>query len=127
MKKFLKKYLFASLSIPVFFMPFFVQAANLVPCGTGAEPTPCNFPALMVLINRVIHFILFDLSIPLAAILFAYAGFLLITGGSSEEKRSTAKKIFTNVFFGLVIALAAWLIVETILHALGYEGAWIGF
>ncbi len=107
--------------------PLVSAAANLVPCGTSADPTPCNFNALMELINRVIKFILFDLTIPLAAIIFAYAGFILLTGGSSEEKRSKAKSIFGNVFFGLVIALAAWLIVETVLHALGYQGAWIGF
>ncbi len=98
---------------------------GLVPCN--GSTTPCNFNTLMELINRGIQFLLFDFSIPFAAILFAYAGFILVTSGGSDEKRTQAKKIFTNVALGLVIALAAWLIVETILHALGYEGAWIGF
>ncbi len=128
-KNFLKKHIviLSAFFLFVFFSPFFVHAADLVPCGTTANPGPCNFDALMELINRVIQFVLFDLTIPLAAIIFAYAGVILLTGGSSDEKRNKAKSIFMNVFWGLIIALSAWLIVETVLHALGYDGAWIGF
>jgi uncharacterized protein HemY len=65
--------------------------------------------------------------IPIAAILFAFAGFELVTSGGSTEKRGIAKKVFTNVVIGLVIAMACWLIVELLIHILGYKGAWIGF
>jgi len=106
-------------------VPLLAHAADLVPCN--GTTTPCSFDALLALINNVIKFMLFDLSMPFAAILFAYAGIILLTSGGSGEKRNKAKSIFLNVFIGFVIALAAWLIVETVIHALGYNGAWIGF
>ena len=119
-------------------MPVLSLAADtpLVPCTNTPDPTTgivpdaskCDFNQLMNLVNTVIHFILFDLAIPIAAIMFAYAGFLLVTaGGEAASARTKAKSIFTNAVIGLVIAVAAWLIIRTILLILGYEGTWIGF
>lgn len=88
----------------------------------GCPKTGCGFNELLKLVNKVIHFILFDLAMPIAAIMFAYAGFLLLTSGGNPETKNKAKKIFWNVFIGFVIALAAWLIVKTILSVLGYTG-----
>lgn len=105
--------------------------AGLVPCGkadaTGVIRNNCDFEDFMVLINNVINFILFALALPIAAIMFAYAGVLLVTSGGSTENRSKAKSIFTNAIIGLILSAAAWLIVKTILSILGYDGAWIGF
>jgi len=74
----------------------------------------------MELINTVIKFLLQDIVLPLAAIMFAYAGFELVTSGGSTEKKSKAKKIFTDVAIGLVIIVAAFLIIQTILSIVGY-------
>ena len=41
--------------------------------------------------------------------------------------KTEAKNIFTNAVIGLVIAVAAFLIIRTILSILGYDGSWIGF
>lgn len=122
-------------------MPVLSLAANtpLVPCnnnnapitnsdGTITQPIPCNFNQLMNMVNIVIKFILYDMVIPIAAIMFAYAGFLYITAGAEVASAKTkAKSIFTNVVLGLIFAVAAFLIVKTILSILGYQGSWIGF
>jgi hypothetical protein len=111
--------------------------SGLVPCnntpvGTNSDGSvkydkPCDFNALMALVNTVINFILFKMVVPIAAIMFAYAGYLLITaGGETAGARTKAKSIFTNAIIGLIIAVAAWLIVSTILAILGYNGTWIG-
>ncbi len=78
----------------------------------------------MELINNVIKFLLFTIATPLAALIFVYAGFMLLTSGGSSEKMTTAKKILTNLIIGYVIALAAWLVINTILTSefLGYKG-----
>ncbi len=112
------------------------QPAGLVPCTntpsvSGTTVTypggKCDFYALMALVNKVINFILVGMVVPIAAIMFAYAGFELITaGGESAHARTQAKKIFFNAVIGLVIAVAAWLIVSTVLSILGYDGTWIG-
>ena len=104
---------------------FAEESKGLVPCD-GSEASPCDFKALMTLINTMINFILFKLAIPIAAIMFFYAGFKMVTSGGSTEARGKAKSIFTSTVFGLVIAAAAWLIVHLILSILGYNGAWIG-
>jgi hypothetical protein len=110
----------------VIFLPIVSFAAGLVPCGGAGEPV-CDFNMLMTLINRLINFILFSLAVPLAAIMFAYAGILLLTSGGNSSQKEKAKKVFTGVAIGLVIAAAAWLIVHVILSILGYSGGWIGF
>jgi hypothetical protein len=103
-------------------------SCNNTPDASGKIAQPCDFNALLTLINTVIHFILFDMVIPIAAIMFAYAGFLMVTaGGEAAHARTKAKDIFTKAVIGLVIAVAAWVIVKTILSILGWNGAWIGF
>ncbi len=105
-----------------FVAPLTTHAAGLVPCGgyteEGAAELPCNFGFFMAMLNGIISFLLFKLAMPLAALMFAYAGILYITSGVKPEQREQAKKILTNVIWGLIIALAAWLIVHTILTSL---------
>lgn len=120
--------------IPIFIflmlvVPVLSFSAGLVPdCDNLTPTTQCDFDALMALVNKVINFIFVSLVVPIAAIMFFYAGFLMITaGGESASSRTKAKGIFTNALFGLVIAAGSWVIIHTILVILGYEGDWIGF
>jgi len=95
---------------------------------TAACPkTGCGFNELLEMVNKVVKFIIFDLAIPVAAIMFAYAGIILLISGGDPSKKTKAKEIFLGVVIGLVVAAAAWLIIETILKTLGYDGSWIGF
>ncbi len=98
------------------------------PDENGVVADPCDFNALITLINKVIRFVLFNMAVPISAIMFAYAGFLLVTAGGEGEK-TKAKNIFTNTVIGLVIAAGAWLIVETLLAIVSKPGmwSWIGF
>ena len=106
MKRFYKKII---LCVVIFFP--FVAGAKLVPdCGGG----PCGFGDLITLANNILKFLMIEISIPLAAIAFAYAGFLLVTSAGDEGKVKTAKSIFLSVLTGFIIILAAFLIVRTI-------------
>lgn len=51
----------------------------------------------------------------LSAILFAYAGWEAVTAGGNAEKMGNARKIFTNVLVGLIIILAGWVIIDTLM------------
>jgi hypothetical protein len=103
------------------------QSGGLVPCDNSTGNL-CDFNQLMNLVNKVISFILYGMAVPIAAIMFAYAGFLLVTaGGEAAGARTKAKSIFTNAVIGLLLAVAAFLIVRTILSILGYSGSWLGF
>lgn len=91
-----------------------VTSGPLVPCG-GPD---CDFNQLIKLIKNVINFLLFVIAAPLAAIVFAYAGFLFLTSRGNEQQISQAKQIFWSVLIGFVIAFGAWLIVDAITSAL---------
>ena len=97
--------------------PFSLAYAGLIPCGDKGG-TDCTFKDLFALVANVISFLLFKLAVPLAAIAFAWAGVLLLTDGGNEGKRKKAKEIIQYAVFGLAIALAAWLIVNTIFTTL---------
>lgn len=120
MKK-IKKVLIYSLVFMFLITPIVSFGAPLVQCKDG-----CGWNDLMTLINTVITFILFRMAIPIAAIMFAYAGILLLTSGGDPAKKTKAKELFTGVAIGLIIAAAAWLIINTILSILGYQhtGTW---
>ena len=126
-----KKFLISSFVFLFVFLILAVPAlslaeGSLVPCDNITNK--CDFNQLMNMVNIVIHFILYSMVIPIAAIMFAYAGFLMVTaGGETAHARTKAKSIFTNAVLGLIFAVAAFLIVRTILSILGYEGSWIGF
>lgn len=97
--------------------------------GGGVVPScpasGCGFNEAIKLINNVINFLLFVIATPLAALAIAYAGFLYLTAGGNAENVSKAKTILKNVVFGYVIALAAWLIVNTIFVSLGVSNSFL--
>ena len=115
-------------------LPVFLYAAgsdgytgvNLIPCG-GPGESMCTFADVMLLINNAMNFALNVLFLPVFAIMIAYAGYLLMTSGDDSKKRGQAKDMFLNVFIGLFITLAAWLIVKAVLVGLRYRVGLDGF
>ena len=96
------------------------EKGGLVPCGT-AETEPCKFSDFYLMIKNIIRFGLFYFAIPIATLSFAGAGLMLMTSGDNESKRTTAKNMIWWALIGLVLAFAAWLIVDAILDALVKE------
>jgi hypothetical protein len=92
------------------------QAGGLVPdCDGGADDGYCDWGDLKQMIVRVLEFVILRLGPAIAAILFAYAGFLYLTSGANINNRSKATKIFKNVLLGYLLILLAWIIIATIL------------
>lgn len=127
----IKKILPYILGFIIIFTPsFLVMGAPLVPdcnsgeinVATGNFKNACDFNTLITLVNNVINFILFYLATPLFALITLYVGWLYLSDMGSAKNVEKSKSIFKNVLFGYVIALAAWLIVHTIIGALGFKG-----
>jgi len=129
----MKKKIFASIIgfVLVMGIPALTLAAGLVPtCNVGGAVnstktgigTACDFDALLALINNIINFLLFVIAPPLVGLIICWAGFLLMFSGANEHNRTQAKHIFLNVIFGYIIALAAWVVIKTILTVLGFQG-----
>jgi len=99
-------------------IPLIGFAAGLVPCGGPAPEPKCDFNQLILLAQKVINFMIFDLAAPLAAVAFAIAGIMMLTARDNEQQVTKAKQIFWYVFIGFIIALSAWLIVKLIVNTL---------
>ncbi len=104
------------------FFPIYSFAQQpLIPCGRSGAPE-CTFSHLFVFVKTVINFLIVYIAVPGSALLFAYAGFLFLTARGSSGQVEKAKGIFLDVFVGLVIALAGWLVVNFILIILTGDG-----
>lgn len=88
----------------------------LVPCG-GKDQAMCQACDLVTLAGNLINFMI-AVAVVGAALMFAYAGFLYVTASATPENLNSAKKIFWNVFIGLIFILSAWLIVNLVLTVL---------
>ena len=120
--------------------PLAPPASGLVPCGYGAfnaqkignnaqtgndqtSSTGCQACNLAQLIESITLFLI-GLSIPIAAALFAYAGVLYFTSAGQGERISQAKGIFKNVIIGFLIAITAWLVINTALNVIFSQGGY---
>jgi Type IV secretion system pilin len=104
------------LLLTIFFPDFTLAASGLVPCD-GTVDDPCTACHVVDLGNNVIKWLIGILML-VFAITAVTAGFGLVTSGGNVGAKETAKSKFTNAFIGLVIVLAAWLIVDTLMRAL---------
>jgi len=89
------------------------QSLGLIVCD-GPE---CTFGDLITLAKNLINALII-ISTFLAAIAFAYAGFILLISGGNESAKTKAKEIFRKVLIGYLWILGAWLLVYTITSVL---------
>ncbi len=92
-----------------------VAMAQLVPCD-GSVERPCNFSALIQLIENVLEYLIYIVAAPIAAIMFAIAGFNYLTAGDDMGKVKRAHDIFISVLWGFGIMLIAWALVSFVLN-----------
>jgi len=94
---------------------------KIVPCD-GVNCTLCDIATLAQnILNTGIFVAVF-----LSAALFTWAGIKYVTAGGDAGKVGDAKSIFWNVTLGLVIMLAGWIVVDTLMKTLvrGDFGPW---
>lgn len=106
--------------------PAVSHAQGLIVCGTGSSQgfnNPCTFADFLKLANRINDFLLVTVMIPLATFAFGMAGVYYIWGGYDPGKLGMAKTIFWSTFQGVALAVAAWVIVNSILTLLGVDKA----
>ena len=108
----------------VFAAPTGVLSGQIVPqeCNEkGGCKSVCDLATLAQnVLNTGIYIAVF-----LSAVLFAWAGWLYLTGAAGSDL-SRAKTIFFDVIVGLVIILIGWLVVDTLIKTLtgGQFGTW---
>lgn len=114
-----------------------LAVAMLLPTLASAAPLPgqvvpktcdgihcsCNDLVLLAenILNTGIYFAVF-----ISAVLFAWAGWKMLSGNTmgNSEDITEAKRVLWNVMIGLVIILAAWLLVDTLSRTLLASPVW---
>lgn len=90
---------------------------GLVACD-GAKD--CDEQAFFDTLNNVINYILV-LATAIATIIFAWAGFVYLTASGDSGKISRAHSMIRVAVIGFLIALAASVIIKTLLESLDYD------
>lgn len=111
---------------------FAVSWWPLVPCGLNPPPQgeerlaaeyyeKCSRCDLFRLFKNIIDFVLVGLMPPVAAILFVWGGFLILSSAGNPGMISKGKTIFWNAVMGVAILSSSWLITNTIMKSLANE------
>lgn len=106
----MKKYFLGAL-ILAFIIPQLVLAAGLVPCS-GANCTTCD---LLKLVSNIASFVVKDVAIPLAGLLFLASGIMMVVSGGSEERFKKGRLMMINTLIGIVIVFASWVLVNALI------------
>ena len=111
-------------------VPFFAFAQiipTIVPedCRGADAAQNCGICDLAQLAQNVLNAGIY-IAIFLSAVLFAWAGWKYVTAGGNVGKATQAREIFTNVLVGLIIILAGWLVVDTLMKTLVKEDGGFG-
>ena len=91
-------------------------------CGIGNNvgPFSCGACDLIKLAQNIVKFFVFFATV-IAVLMFVYAGFLYISSVGDPGKIKKAHGIFINVFWGFIIVLAAWLLINFIMVTFGVD------
>lgn len=109
---FLPALLFVSVPQPV------LAGEPIVPaeCRGDQAAENCNICHLVVMIEGLVDLFI-EIMLIVATIMVVVAGFRLVTSGGNVAAKESAKSLLINVIIGILIVLAAWLIVDTIIRA----------
>ena len=94
------------------------QAAGLVPCNgavAGNGLPKCEACHILGLIVNITEFLFKQIALPLAGLMFLVGGIMMMLAAGSETRYKKGKEILVNALFGLVIVLAAFAIVNTLI------------
>ena len=97
---------------------FFVRGATAFAQGLVTCTNDCDFNKLIQMVQNVLNFLIYDIGSPIAAIMFAVAGYFYLTAGDNESKVKRAHDIFISVLWGFGIMLIAWALVNFVLNLL---------
>ncbi len=117
--------IFLFLGIPLL---TYAQSSGLVPCGntlfninnavnTSLSATQCNLCYLTQLIQNVVNFLIM-VAIPISIAMFAWAGIKFFTATGNPKRIAEARSIFVSVFWGFLIAISGWLVVQVVLQTI---------
>ena len=125
-------YIFIVLFLVVLILPNLALATEykpdqgLVPCGKAADGSDaCTICDFFVMLARIYDFLVKWIATPLAILAVTIGAVALMISAGNPNLAGTGKKILYAAIIGLVLVFLSWLIINTILSALGFQmGSW---
>lgn len=103
------------------------SAQGLVPCGNDVNKNniidpeeQCTIGYFFSMLGLIYNFLVLNIATPLATLGLIIGGVLFIFSGGNPGLAQWGKDAIRLSIIGLVLALGSWLIIKTILTALGY-------
>ncbi len=97
----------------------------LIQCGTEKSGIPCTPCDLFVEFDRVINFILFGVTGPIAVFMIILSGGMILLGGGNTAALTRGKELFKSTILGVVVILLSWVATTFLLQALtGGDTKW---
>lgn len=98
-------------------VPGTTEAGGIVQCGRGGQEM-CTLCDLIKGLNIIIHYLL-KIAIVVALTAITVGGGMYVISTGNSKMIDMAKGAMKNAVIGLVIMLSAWLLINTLLLALG--------
>lgn len=96
-----------------------VDSKNKITTGGSPQYTPCQFCHFFVMFKGIVDWVVGGLVPILAILMLVIGGVMFYLGGANPAFLQTGKNIIKSVVWGLIIVFGAFLIVNTILAAIG--------
>jgi hypothetical protein len=96
---------------------------RLVPPCTGGKGE-CTWTDFIKLLDNFLKFSVL-IAVPIAAIVFMYAGFLYLTARGNAGQISKASQLFINVAIGFIVVMGSFLFIRYILKNLADSTGYI--
>ncbi|MBI4085412.1 MAG: hypothetical protein HY432_02835 [Candidatus Liptonbacteria bacterium] len=122
-----KKIFLSFLAFNMLLFPFAAFAdVSLFPTGywgplVSCSGVDCNVCHLFSTAQMVIYFIMTLTLFVIGPIMITIGGMMMLVSGGSEERFSSGRKMATGAVWGILIALGAFLIVNTLLSAIASQ------
>jgi hypothetical protein len=104
----------AHAAIP-FFGPIIQKGVSVI---GDSQTCPLGWGAVINVVNNIISFLITIAIVFVAPVMIAYAGFLYVWNPMNPSGIAKAKSMLTNIVVGIVVALAAWMIVDAVMAVL---------
>ncbi len=106
----------ALLSFLAAFTPTTAAAQQLVTCN-GPD---CTFCSVIMLVNNITDFVVL-IAVVIATIMLVIAGFKLVASKGNPGAMTAAKELLINITIGILLVMAAWTLVDTIMKLMVSE------
>ena len=98
---------------------------GIVPCGKAANGSDaCTITDFFVMLAIIYDFIVKWIATPLAVLMLVIGGVLMLISAGNPVLLKKGQDFFWAAIIGLVLVFCSWLIINFIMTALGYQGAW---